>query len=200
MENMIINRFIERLRLPKNFTFIAKNLVENKNEKLYNQYTNNLFENKTLELYHTVRSSPIDRDINPYDSIMHNGFYISPNINNKGRGVYMANHGRYSWLWGSCGKNRKAIICNVIADPDLVERYKSEIYSEIYDSEYLIKDTKIIYPKYFLEYEILGDESLSNIQGFVKSGKYNCKKCDKISIRCDCKQYPIFDEKDFIQL
>ena len=202
MQDIVINKFIQRLNLPKNFTFITKNFFEIKNEQLYNKYSNNMRGNKTLELYHTVRAGfDEDEDVNKiYNNIIDNGFFINySNFNNKEMGIYMANHGRYSWLWGSCSKNRRVIICHVAADSDLVQRYKSEIYSEVHDSEYVIKDPKIVYPKYILEYEIISHNKNSlNIQAFVKHGNFNCQKCDKKVKRCDCLQYPIFDEKDFI--
>jgi len=86
-----MDRFISRLNLPDDAEF-----------KLVSYYEQPGFSNSDahncpiLELYHTVRSYDYN---NIFEEIKKNGFTCGM-YGNKGPGVYMANHGRYSYDWG----------------------------------------------------------------------------------------------------
>ena len=135
------------------------------------------------------------------NSIEKNGFWISL-YGNKGPGVYFANHSRYSLTWGL----RNVMICDVIADPRYVKRYKSEIISgskQGMDSEYVVTDPSIIKPKYYIEYKynknvVIDIIKYHNDNIFVPHGQFGCSKCDLIKTRCDCEQVPVIDQNDIL--
>lgn len=148
-----------------------------------------------MQLYHAQR----DRDHS--ESICRSGFHCSL-YGNKGVGVYLANHSRYAWNWAS--PRNPVLICDVIADDERISRYRSEIISPTWDSEYVVRAPELVYPRYILKYEIEGKvpfEILDRI-GYVKNGKFGCVPCDtKViwdwkGIRCDCELKPKIDPQD----
>lgn len=207
----IIQRFIKRLSL---YEYIQNkpsikiiDYLENNN--LYNYGKDTMLQTKELsnkwdvpdrrdiilQLYH------VSREPKNYLSIMQNGFYINSNLKNKGDGVYLSNHGRYSAFWGNSGQPRYVLICNVLYNSNNIKRYRSEIYSPKYNSEYVIKDTKLIYPIGLLIYNLTFNYRIKS-RIFVEHGKFGCKKCDVKNKygyykRCDCELTGI-DPEDII--
>jgi len=187
-----INRFKSRLFLHESHKFELISVVENK--------TRNIFEKKNpiLELYHTVRD---DSYKEVFEKIKENNFTYGM-YGNKGEGIYMANHSRYSFGWGYNDDGiRNVIISEVVCQKEYVKRYRSEIYSPCFNSEYVIKRNELIYPKYFITYRINSLENkwykLYENWGYVKHGKFGCAKCDIKIKRCDC-ELESYDEFDII--
>ncbi len=185
-----LKRFISRMALHENQKFIIKSIKELQPPVNFIKHAQN---KPILELYHKTRETDDNGKWN-FKNIETHGFMIS-RYGNKGPGVYMANHGRYSYSWGGLdisGYNN-VIICKVIYDPAYVFRYRSELNSPNFNSEYKITNTELIYPQYFIEYDVPGKRIAS---GWVEHGKFGCKKCDINKIRCDCvlNGYDSFDE------
>ena len=203
-----IERFVKRLSLPEGFLFKMISCKENKNAinkfkseiSRFNKESkgsDNLASVKILQLYHAQRTGDNS------ESICNEGFYSF--YGNKGRGVYLANHSRYSWNWA--GTIDPVLICDVIADDSRISRYRSEIYSPKWDSEYVCHPL-VVFPKYVLKYEIQGkftDEIARQI-GYVKHGSFGCISCDSEvlndntkGIRCDCELVPKIDPRDVLE-
>ncbi len=186
-----LERFIARLALSENQKFILKSIRHLPPSKNFIK----MGENKPiLELYHKTREIN-DDGLWDFNGIIKNGFAMS-RFGNKGTGVYMANHGRYSYTWGGYDINgiNNVIISEVIYDPEHVFRYRSELYSPNFNSEYKITNPELIYPKYFIEYTTEGKKIPS---GWVQHGNFGCINCDINKTRCDC---PLdgYDEFDLI--
>ena len=182
-----INRFKARLNLPSNFTFKSRRCFEVHCISLLNR-------SPTLELYHAIRSLEPDKTVK---AICRNGF--KPSLRgNKGQGIYVANHSRYSAFWA--GPRNPVIICHITIDERYIRRYKSEIRSPNWDSEFVIKDPHLIYPKYVLEYDLENIDPTFDYKtvGYVDHGEFNCLKCDSKKIRCDCQQFPTILDDDII--
>jgi hypothetical protein len=197
-----LNRFERRLSLPEKWKFVVVHCEENNNPKLKKKFREHKH-TSVLELYHATR------DIDPsvvMHSIMTSGFRPGTK-GNKGYGIYLANHSRYSFNWGN---GYHVLICHVINDPKLVERYRSEIYSPTWDSEYVVKDNTIIYPLYYLHYDVIipnrhtGQWYNEIKMGYVEHGTFGCAKCDIKDQhgdyrRCDCK-FDTIDQRDIVLL
>jgi hypothetical protein len=120
--------------------------------------------------------------------------------------VYLANHSRYAWNWS--GTRNPVLICDVIADDERISRFRSEIYSPTWNSEYVISDPVLVYPRYILSYEIDGVITLEMHDqiGYVKNGKFGCVPCDSKVFgnlkgdRCDCKLDPTVDPLDVVEV
>ncbi len=186
-----LNRFISRMSLNESNKFIIKSIRYMPPSKNFIK----LKENKpVLELYHKTRETDYNGNWD-FNSIIKNGFMLSRH-GNKGYGVYMANHGRYSYSWGGYDilGNNNVIICEVIYDPQDVFRYRSELVSPNFNSEYRITNPDLIYPKYFIEYNVEGKKTS---YGWVDHGNFGCPKCDINKTRCDC---PLdgYDEFDLV--
>lgn len=180
-----ITKFITRLSLPKNFTFRLRNCTE-----IENRYSANSM--ATLELYHACRGG-----MKSAHSIITNGFDIN-HRGNKGYGVYFANHSRYSAFWA--GWNNPVIICHIRGDTKYIKRYKSEYKSPHWDSEYVVTDQDLIFPKYILEYTLENNDVTNDFNelGYVVHGNFGCDICDKKIIRCNCRQFPTLHPDDLI--
>jgi hypothetical protein len=193
-----IERFLNRLDLPNGISAKVINCKENTNSSLENRFLEQKEKHPLLQLYHGLSNT------HDLQSIFNQGFYPGP-ARNKGIGIYLANHSRYSLLWAS--PNLPVIICDVIGNPLLMTRHRSEVRSPRKSaSEYVIIDPKIIYPKYALTYEVKAKLS-DLIQGksiYVQGGQFGCKKCDTekagslIGIRCDCVLTPTVHPQDII--
>lgn len=59
------------------------------------------------------------------------------NLGNKCNSIYFEYHSRNSMCWKRC--ENPIIICDVISDEKYVKKYRSEIYSPIWNSEYVVK-------------------------------------------------------------
>lgn len=190
-----ILRFTERLQLPSTFKFNLEYCVEVKNDLLLGKFNEHMKildkPAPILELYHASRGG-----INAIKSISENGFRCSYNYGNKGMGVYVANHSRYSAFW--VGQYTPVIICHVIGHDNYIQRYKSELISPNYDSEFVITTPNAIYPKYILGYKLTNYDTKFNYNrvGFVPHGAFGCHICDVIKNRCDCQQHPTVLESD----
>lgn len=187
---LIVNRFIDRMNINGIFNII--NIEENKNQKLLEKWLDLKENNKVLQLYHSIRDFDY---LEKKDSIFNNGFYIGC-ADNKGYGVYLANHSRYSAFWA--GSYTGVLVCDVIYDSKYIKRCKSEIYSPIHDSEYVVSKPELIFPRYYIKYSFETDENVP----YVKRGYFNCVKCDTpnefgYSVRCDCP-FDNVDDNDFI--
>lgn len=194
-----IQRFVTRLNLPDGSSFTLVNCMENKNDIMLNKFNSNTNANKILQLYHA------QKDCDNSESICNTGFRCSY-YGNKGVGVYLANHSRYSWNWAS--SRNPVFICEVIANEERISRYRSEVISPIWNSEYVVKDPELVYPRYILKYEIEGEmphQRLDQI-GYVKHGEFGCVPCDseffgdRKGIRCDCKLEPKIDPRDVVEI
>lgn len=192
-----IERFVSRLSLP---TGGRAQVLDCR----FNTYVSPYFQSaekthQVIQLYHAQRGI---RDHS--DAICREGFNVTL-FGNKGSGVYLANHSRYSWDWAFPGN--PVLICNVIVDPEQIQRYRSEIYAPEWDSEYVIKDPRIIYPKYILHYKIEGcwTAEIRKQIGFVEQGHFGCSVCDHQviggikGVRCDCPLMPVVDSRDLIE-
>lgn len=168
-----IERFIARLNLSETAEFKLLSIHE--------QPTPIICDKPVLELYHAIR----DRDYEDiFEKIKSKGF-ISGLYGNKGSGVYMANHGRYSYDWGCNDYGvRNVIVCNVEYDSNSCFRYRSEITSNNFNSEYKITNVKTIHPKYFITYKVENPIRRGNV--YVNHGQFGCDKCDPLTTRCDC--------------
>jgi hypothetical protein len=193
--NNSIKRFIQRLNLKENHYFNLISIEMNEIKKEPN-IPNILNQNVKLELYHTIR----DYEYKEIFQKIKKDNFMEGMYGNKGPGIYMANHSRYSFGWGYNDDGiRNVIISDVIYDKDYVKRYRSEIYSPNFNSEYKITKSELIYPKYFVLYKIDNLEKYyyKNYEnwGYVKHGNFGCKKCDFKVDRCDCEleSYDDFD-------
>lgn len=193
----MIKRFINRLSLPNNYNCQVLSLYENNNQHLRNQFSQKIKEHGLLELYHSSRGDQFGAS----KSILEQGFKIRHGDGNKGNGVYLANHSRYAWLWGG----PYVIVSDVIAQSSSIQRFKSEIASgsNLHDSEYLIKDPTLIYPKSIIEFKVTTKSDTNAIDlydfpRFVEYGQFGCSLCDPKKIRCDCQQYPTIDGNDLL--
>jgi hypothetical protein len=183
--NSSIQRFINRLYLNNNQQFVLKNVRVLSPSFEYLKMSK---DKPILELYHKVRGNNIN-DI--FDSIEKYGFRIN-RYGNKGPGIYMANHGRYSYSYDDNIYN--VIISNVAYDKEFIYRYRSEKYIPNKSYEYKILNPELIYPKYMITYNINGQY---DNMGYVKYGNYGCRTCDHIKKRCDCA-LDSYDEIDII--
>lgn len=197
MQSAIL-RFTERLQLPSSFKFNLEYCVEVKNDLILSKFKEHMKildkPAPILELYHASRDG-----ISAIKSISEKGFRYSYNGGNKGSGVYLANHSRYSAFWvGHC---TPVIICHVIGHDNYIQRYKSEVISPNYDSEFVITNPNAIYPKYILGYKLINFDRKFNYNrynrfGYVPHGAFGCHICDPKKIRCDCQQHPVVLESD----
>lgn len=203
-----IQRFVMRLSLPNGLLFRLIDCRENDNNTLFEKFNSQkqAFENsrrnahpvKMLQLYHGQRGEDNS------ESICNIGFHLSY-YGNKGVGVYLANHSRYAWNWA--GTSNPVLICDVIADDGGISRFRSEIYSPTWNSEYVVSDPALVYPRYVLRYEIDGKISgvIRNQIGFVKHGEFGCVSCDSKCFgdlkgdRCDCQLVPTVDSRDVLE-
>ena len=200
-----IERFARRLSVPQStacpFTFKVTRCIENVDDTLDKRFgaARDSGKHRILQLYHAVRQE------NDWHGICREGFRMG-SYGNKGPGVYFANHARYSWHWATTAC--PVLICDVIADPEFVKRFKSEIYSPTWDSEYVVSNPSLIYPKYILSYTVSGGDyrKFDKLAGYVKLGEFGCHSCDTYGNprftltgkRCDCEQYPLVDDRDVI--
>jgi hypothetical protein len=200
--NEILLKFKERLYISDKMEYKLINIEENPNSELKNKFLSKIKKNsKILELYHVCRNNT-EEDTK---SIFANGFRENYNpFSNKGIGTYFANHGRYPLTWVGC--DVPVLICYIIfnEEDNLVERYKSEIYSPGYSSEYKVKDNSLIYPAYILRYNVKGRFDNTEKCGYVEHGQFGCLECDTKNKygnpkRCDCK-YDYIDKDDIIFL
>lgn len=193
--NNSIQRFVDRLNLKDEHKFNLINIEINEVNEIPKIFKN--CETK-LELYHSSRDCDY-KEI--FQKIKKNNF-IEGLYGNKGPGIYMSNHSRYSFGWSySDSEIYNVIISEVIYDEKYVKRYRSEIYSPNFNSEYKITKSELIYPKYFILYKIdnLEKDYYKNYKnwGFVKHGSFGCEKCDLKVVRCDC-ELESYDEFDLI--
>lgn len=195
MFKSVADRFITRLSLGELSKYSPKveiiSIEENK--KKFDIWEDKSKHKKILTLYHATD------ELKNYRSIMEHGFYIGSACN-KGYGVYLANHGRYSAFWTG---GEYVLACDVIYDKDKVKRYRSEVKCESYDSEYVVTDTSLLYPRYLINYKLTIDKEYYREYGlYVKHGTFGCSKCDPVnryghSRRCDCP-FKEVDERDFV--
>jgi len=85
-----------------------------------------------------------------------------------------------------------------------IQRYKSEVISPIYDSEYVVNNPSLVYPVCIIDYELKTDFNKIFQSGtiYVEHGNFGCAKCDLkndfgFSQRCDCA-YNDIDNNDII--
>jgi hypothetical protein len=192
IQGSIANRFVERLRLNDFIKFNPKidivSVVENDNKEMYESWKSKAEGKRVLSLYHATDK------LSNYQSIMKHGFYIGSACN-KGYGVYLANHGRYSSFWAG---GKYVLHCDVIYDKEKVKRYRSEVECSLYDSEYVVTDPSLIFPRYLINYKLdIHRDYVKEHRLYVKHGEFGCEKCDPVneygySRRCDCA----FDEPD----
>ena len=165
---------------------------------------------KIIQLYHSSQNI-IYKPEEVINSIFKNGFNIGSACN-KGYGVYLASHSMYSFRWGGC----HTFIADVIVECDQdknkekekekpfdIERFISEIYSPCNNSEYVISNPKLIYPRYYLEYEVKPIEKYDpKTKVWTNACCPNCPPEKKQNgpefYRCDCPQYPTIDPTDLI--
>jgi len=157
-----LQRFTERLSLP-----VSWKLIVNRFNTIQNMEKQSAAGRPIIQLYHAINELGHSNKI--IESIMQHGFRIGPACN-KGYGVYLANHSRYSLNW-AC--KQPVLICDVIYEPSEVKRYRSELMSPHWDSEYVVTNPKLILPRYVLEYDIQrpNDEWLpEGTYGYVPRG------------------------------
>jgi len=211
-----IQRFIMRLSLPDSLSIRLIDCRENNNDTMLDKFNSQKRAYKVSQLYNTLKASnnadPIkilqlyhgQSDSDNSESICNTGFHHSC-YGNKGVGVYLANHSRYAWNWA--GTRNPVIVCDVIADDRRVSRFRSEIYSPTWNSEYVVNDPVLVYPRYILRYEIDGSmpREIPGQIGYVEHGKFGCVPCDSKVFaswkgsRCDCKLVPMVDPQDVVE-
>ncbi|XWV24726.1 putative ORFan [Tupanvirus deep ocean] len=192
-----IIKFTDRISLPKNTTFKLKSAQINENGNLLNKFNKHRNGKQILELYHSSKFGTT-----AVNFILKDGFKLSFG-GNKGNGIYLADHGRYS-VWA--GYPYHVIICHVIADQKYVKRFKSEIKSEPWNSEFLVTNPDLIYPRYVINYELesnknTNDKSVWTWLRYVNKNEWNCKneKC-VIRQRCDCEQHPLILKDNIVDI
>lgn len=184
-----IKKFEQRLQLPNNLKF---NLISlKKNSTVLDQ------KDSFIELYHSVRYDTEREKIN--EKIMKNGFI--PSISgNKGPGIYLADHSRYSIWAGGCPYS--SIICHVKIDQSKIKRYKSEIKSNIWNSEFVVSDPKIIYPRYLVHFDLIhiSNEPINPyLFGYTHRNDYQCDNRECLSKwRCDCEIFPTINKENIV--
>lgn len=206
----ICQRFVNRLHLPTSSIIHITRLDENINKRTYNNniFTKffGIFQKKPLllQLYHSTRYVSEDK----IQSIFQNGLFPGSACN-KGYGVYLSSHSRYSYLWGDSKWDRQndifvkhVFICNVIGKQSSMNKYISEIYSPKNNWEYVVSDHDIVYPKYYMEYFVTPQDCIKSERGWTNA---TCPAClaqnEHIEIcfrRCDCEQHPTIDPEDII--
>lgn len=191
-----IIKFKTRLALPQNLEFKLHFAKEITNPKIQNRFNKNWKGEPILELYHSSKYGKT-----AVNSIVKNGFKIYDQFpGNKGRGVYFANHSRYS-IWA--GKPYHSIICHVIADPNYLNRYHSEIRSVDWNSEFLCNNTGIILPKYLVCFSLekVGMNEIWDDFGYVEAKEVGCNNKDCLKRRvCNCVQHPLVQTFDVINV
>jgi len=198
-----ITRFSNRLSLPKHLDFKLKSIVGNYNKQVIQNFNNKCKNKQILELYHSSRKSEA------INEIMEKGFVITNSRGgNKGVGIYLANHSRYS-MWA--GNPFHVFICHVIADNNFVKRYKSEINSTKcivpkWDSEFVVSEPELILPKYLLMFDIekninCSEDSRWDDFRYVNKDEWNCDNLEcKRKWRCDCEQHPLVQKDDLVNI
>jgi hypothetical protein len=191
-----IIRFHERFSLPSHLEFKLKSASEINNKTLLDCFNKHRTENKPiLELYHSSRFG--ETAIN---GIIKNGFRTTE-LGNKGPGIYLANHAKYS-IWA--GYPLHSIICHVVADDNFVTRFDSEIKSVPWSSEFVVINPELIYPKYILHFQIKNNNMnipIMNNFEYIKKNKQNCTSDDcKKKWRCDCPRYPLVLKNDIVDI
>lgn len=201
----VTERFRERCYLPPSEDFKLIECTKNNNKKLSDNFKKHIKKGtKILELYHVCREDSSHTRCGNSDSIMEHGFTMCNPYGNKGYGIYLASHGRYSLNW--TGPRVPVIVCHVIYNnedntsinnerDDIVNMYRSEIYSPKNSFEYRISNREHIYPAYMIKYNTVcnSEKKDSNFQqGYVKHGDFGCDVCDTkneygYATRCDCK-------------
>lgn len=204
-----ISRFIERLSLPTGLKAIVTESIPNPTPPTLQQLKN--YKKPLLELYFVNRHT-------------RNILWTAgrSEFGNKGRGVYLANHSRYSLMW--TGFDTPVMVCHVPAVSTKLKRFRSEIFSpKPYDSEYLVPKDEDVYVAYNIRYKVEGlskehFESLcfpgSGDTAYVPHGYTGCPDCDIIDKpygglsfgkiyttkgkRCDCPLTPIADPLDLV--
>lgn len=203
-----IKRFKKRLYLSSNLDFKIYEFRENNLNNFINSknFINEIKEQtKILELYHVSREDVCHNDCSATNSIFELGFKMEF-VSVKNKGIYLSNHGRYSLDW--LGWMRPVLICHVLYNEksDDIERYESEIYSPGKSSEYIVKNTNIIYPAYQLKYYI--HENYKNKTKEIKEKKEkleleylkNQKTYDLKKEENSDKKYCSIDKDDFINI
>src|ERR1700761_2712946 len=89
-----IIKFNNRISLPKYFNFKLKFAQVNDNNEMLKNFKKHKKNKPVLELYHASRDG-----LTAVNSVLKYGFKLSSG-GNKGKGIYLANHGRYS-IWAS---------------------------------------------------------------------------------------------------
>ncbi len=176
----VVCRFLDRLAQPSGAIFRVINF------RTYSPKTN------CLELYHCLRNDYSMTYEEQIVSILKHGLQPSW-LGNKGSGVYLANHGRYSLRYA--GYKSPVLICHIQPGPH-VECYRSEVASEsTYTCEYVITDSTKIHIAYVLNY-VVTDIDYSQLELYVDHGHFGCSTCDPKNIRCDCLQQ--IDDRDYV--
>lgn len=187
MNHPKVLRFIKRLSLPPHVSFKLKKF------EMYEEPNKGC-----LILYHAIRDTCGQTKYDIAKSIKEHGFYSSL-YGNKGVGVYLANHGRYSLRWA----HPPLLICQVEPNDGYVKRFRSEIYSPgIHNSEYVVTCSSKVKAIGLIDYDV--DKSFDDVErpqkhqwtSYVIHGFSGCKACDAEVKRCDC-QLPI-DLNDII--
>jgi hypothetical protein len=178
-------RFQEKLFLPKEYTFDLKKVLIN-----LQPITEWVLNNNSIELYHATRNQDSH---SVFMSMCTKGFRIGPACN-KGYGVYLANHGRYSLFWGNRNfdGSRHVMVCRVKVSS--LHQFHSEISSgnDIFCHEFVVPNPEDVWVSHYIEYNVTIPKSMK-IPVFVE--QFNCKVCFQ---RCDCElpctmQCTVFD-------
>ena len=180
-------RFQNRLSLPNHMRVKVINLTDNRgSEVLRRSFNANIQGKHIIELYHSSRFG-----LTATNMIAKDGFRMGDG--NKGPGVYLSNHSRYS-IWA--GRPLHTVVCDVITDEPFVHRFKSELRSpRPWNSDFLVTKPELIFPKYIIYFDLVMedfDKVLWKEFSFVGKDDWHCnnKEC-RIRRRCDCPQHPL---------
>lgn len=195
---MEVYRFIKRLHVS-GIRFTIERYIRNANLNTSKNHGNDsnykMVKYPHLQLYHTSRQD------NPetIESIFKNGLKIGHQRGNKGNGVYLSSHSRYSYSY----QNHHVFICNVDiqSNPLAIKRFRSEIYSPYNDYEYVIQDPSIIQVHSYLKYRISAKDKID-----IRWNNVCCENCpehvkkytDPSWKRCDCELFPTIINEDVV--
>jgi hypothetical protein len=172
---LVAKRFQEKLFLPVGCTFSLQRVLVNLNSPP------KWVENDSIELYHSTRN---EDSYSVFVSICTKGFRVGPACN-KGYGVYLANHGRYSLFWGNRNfdGSRHIMVCRIKVGH--LHQFWSEIISsnETFCHEFVVPNPEYVWVSHYIEYNVIIPKSI-DIPIFVEHGNFNCTTC---TTRCDCE-------------
>jgi hypothetical protein len=179
-------KFHDKLQLSNSASFKIFHGAMKHNPRNWMQHFNKVINKKfthdkkpvILELYHVIR----DYDLDKLNLIFEHGFPLQEDYQNR---VFLTNNPRWAVNWGN--KNtipQHVVICDVWYDEKHIDRHKSAYYHpSLSCSDYFVKDSELIYPKYFVQFETNAHKLEPENYRFTKFEELDCK-----NLRCAIKR------------